>query len=400
MLFMMVYASRETNNANPGTQQSIRHNQTRWLAPKIASKAYLVNIASILRKMNTEQIKTLNGQSYPHAYGYQKPQYSQIRTVIAFDGGNRFIKWIDPENRVRIVPSCVKEVTEYQWKRLRPDDQTVLIEVEGKRYVIGKLAQELGGEPTFQKDKCELAQILALVAIEPNPGDNFVHISKFAIALPDSFKEDDVAAVKRLENYPDVKEFKRNGKEVLYTIYEVQPVDETLPAFLYAKNQGFFSFPEHKNAVWDIGGGTSIARIYLSNGTLVQDGEVILPGTKSLAQQVAVEMKEAFSLDFSPALADIMDAISKGDCLYGTDRLNFSEIYQRACAAWVESARAEIRSKWAAHLPQLGEVLIVGGSAGLTVPICEASGDRFKIAPEPQLFNIIAMANLGGQQNG
>jgi hypothetical protein len=315
---------------------------------------------------------------------------------VAFDGGNRFIKWVDPANQVRIIPSCIKEVTEYQWKRLRPDDSTVLIEVDGKRYVIGKLAQDLGGEPTFQKNKCELAEILALVAIEPNPGDNFVHISKFAIALPDSFKEADVEAVKRLQNYPLTKEFKRNGKEILYTVYEVEPLDETLPAFFYAQSQGFFSFPEHKNAVWDIGGGTSIARIYLPNGTLVQDGEIILPGTKLLAQQVAVEMKEAFGLDYSPALPDIMDAIASCDCIYGTDRLDFSEIYQRVCANWVESARAEIRSKWVQHLPQLGEVLVVGGSADLAAPICEASGDRFKIAPKPQFFNIVAMAHYSG----
>jgi hypothetical protein len=65
----------------------------------------------------------------------------------------------------------------------------------------------------------------------------------------------------------------------------VEPLDETLPAFLYAQSQGFFSFPDVKNAIWDIGGGTSIARIYLPNGTLIHDAEVILPGTKALAQQ-------------------------------------------------------------------------------------------------------------------
>jgi hypothetical protein len=55
----------------------------------------------------------------------------------------------------------------------------------------------LGGEPTFQKDKCELTEILALVAIEPNPGLSNVHIAKLAIALPNSLNDDDAAAVKR-----------------------------------------------------------------------------------------------------------------------------------------------------------------------------------------------------------
>jgi hypothetical protein len=203
-----------------------------------------------------------------------------------------------------------------------------------------------------------------------------------------------VEAVKRLENYPLAKEFRRNGQHICYTIAAVEPLDETLPAFLYAQSEGSFSFPEHKNAVWDIGGGTSIARIYLPSGTLVQDAEIILPGTKELAQQVATEMQAAFNLSYSPALSDIMDAIARGDCLYGTAQLDFSAIYQNVCAKWVESARAEIRSKWAKHLPNLGEVLIVGGSANLAAPICQASGDRFRIACEPQLFNIVAMAHI------
>jgi hypothetical protein len=350
--------------------------------------------------MKTEQSETLSGYSHPLDYGYMYPQNSPIRPCVVFDGGNRFIKWLNAENQVKIIPSCIKEVSEYQWKRLRPDPETVLLEVDGKRYAIGRLAQDLGGEPTFQKDKCELAEILALVAIEPNPGFSNVHIAKLAIALPNSLNDDDVAAVKRLENYPLTKEFKRNGQHICYTVANVEPLDETLPAFNYAKSQGFFSFPEHKNAIWDVGGGTSIARIYLPNGTLIHDAEVILPGTKALAQQVAVEMKEVFNLDFSPNLADIMDAIQKGDCIYGTDRLDFSGIYQNACEKWVESARDEIRSKWVNHLPQLGEVLVVGGSANLATPICFASGDRFKIAPDPQLFNIVAMAHLAGGSNG
>jgi hypothetical protein len=348
--------------------------------------------------MKTEQLETLSGYTNPSTHVQSYPQNSQVRTWVVFDGGNRFIKWIDPENQLRMIPSCIKEVSEYQWRRLKPDPQTVLIEVDGKRYVIGKLAQDLGGEPTFQKDKCELAEILALVAIEPNPGSNYVHITKFSIALPNSFNEANMEAVKRLENHPLTKEFYRNGEHTCYTIAEVEALDETYPAFLYAQSQEFFGFPSHKNAVWDIGGGTSIARIYLPNGTLVQDAEVILPGTKELAQKVATEMQAAFGMDYSPSLADIMDAIARGDCLYGTDRLDFSVIYSRVCAEWVESARSEIRSKWAKHLPNLGEVLVVGGSADLAAPICEASGDRFKIAPEPQLFNIVAMAHIAKEE--
>ncbi len=75
-----------------------------------------------------------------------------------------------------MIPSCIKEVSETQWKRIKPDPQTVLIEVDGKRYIIGKQAQELDGEPIFQRNKCELAQIIALVAIEHNTDLFYVKI--------------------------------------------------------------------------------------------------------------------------------------------------------------------------------------------------------------------------------
>jgi len=84
-----------------------------------------------------QQLETLNGQAYPSSYGYAYPQNSAIRSCVVFDGGNRFIKWIDPTNQVKIIPSCIKEVSEYQWKRLRPDPETVLLEVDGKRYAVG-----------------------------------------------------------------------------------------------------------------------------------------------------------------------------------------------------------------------------------------------------------------------
>ncbi|WP_196517093.1 ParM/StbA family protein [Nostoc sp. WHI] len=315
--------------------------------------------------MNTNAyIQPQNGHHGNKAVNPQYPQTGQTRARIVFDGGNRFIKWLDADNKLRCIPSCVKELSEYQWKRLKYDSHSVFIEVDGRRFVIGKLAQELGGEPTFQKDKCELAEILVLVAIKPSPGFNHIRVEKLCIALPNSLNDDDVASVQRIANYP-LREFIRNGQEITYTVLHVEPIDETYPAFLYAQKQGFYQFPEAKNAVWDIGGGTSIARLYTQNGTLIHDAEVILPGTKQLAQQIATELKEAHNLAYSPELPEIMDAIERRDYLYGIDCLDFWEIYDRSASHWVEAARSGIRSKWASYMSQLGHVLVVGGSAEL-----------------------------------
>ncbi|MEH2400205.1 ParM/StbA family protein [Nostoc sp.] len=346
--------------------------------------------------MNTSaHMQPQNGYQGNKVIDLQYPQAGQTRPRIVFDGGNRFIKWLDEANKLRCIPSCVKELTEYQWKRLKYDPQSVFIEIDGRRFVIGKLAQELGGEPTFQKSKCELAEILVLVAIKPNPSfNNYVRVERLAIALPNSLNDDDVAAVRRIANHPLTREFVRNGHEITYTVCHVEPIDETYPAFLYAQKQGFYQFPTAKNAVWDIGGGTSIARIYTPNGTLIHDAEVILPGTKQLAQQIASELKEVYNLDYSPGLPEIMDAIERRDYLYGIDSLDFWEIYDRSTSSWVEAARSEIRSKWTSHMPQLGHVLVIGGSAELARPICEATGDRFFIPEQPQFFNLIAMAHM------
>ncbi|AFY43651.1 ParM/StbA family protein [Nostoc sp. PCC 7107] len=337
---------------------------------------------------------TLNAHIQPYNGFTSYPQNGHTRARVVFDGGNRFIKWLDTDNNVKYIPSCIKEVSEYQWKRLKPDTQSVLIEVDGKRYVIGRLAQQLNGEPTFQKDKCELAEILVLAAIQPSRGFDHVRIERLAIALPNSLNSNDVAAVQRIANHPLTREFIRDDRTITYTVGTVEPIDETYPAFLYAQKQGFYQFPEAQNAVWDIGGGTSIARIYTPNGTLLHDAEVILPGTKQLAQEIASELKESHNLDYSPSLTLIMDAIERRDYVYGTDQLDFWEIYDRQTSAWIETARAAIRSKWVNYLPELGHVLVVGGSAELARPICELTSDRFFIPDQPQFFNLIAMAHM------
>ena len=78
---------------------------------------------------------------------------------------------------------------------------------------LGGQAQELDGEPVFQHNKCELAEIIALVGIEPNPGLDYVHIAKFAIALPSDTNDSDVEALRRLENYPNARRIYPAGRD-------------------------------------------------------------------------------------------------------------------------------------------------------------------------------------------
>ncbi len=85
-------------------------------------------------------------------YGFSHPPNVHIRKRVPLDGGNRFIKYFDALNRVRILPSVVKELED--WEDAEPDEKSVVIAVDGQRYVIGQLAAELGGKPVFESDKC------------------------------------------------------------------------------------------------------------------------------------------------------------------------------------------------------------------------------------------------------
>ncbi|MBW4456591.1 MAG: hypothetical protein KME55_30080 [Nostoc indistinguendum CM1-VF10] len=69
--------------------------------------------------MNYAYTQPVYGSSYPPSNGKVNPQHGQIRPRVVFDGGNCFVKWIDPNNVVQCLLSVVKEVSEYQWKRLK-----------------------------------------------------------------------------------------------------------------------------------------------------------------------------------------------------------------------------------------------------------------------------------------
>ena len=161
--------------------------------------------------------------------GFGNPPNIHIRKRVPLDGGNRFIKYFDALGRVKILPSVVKELE--SWEDAERDEKSVVIAVDGRRYVIGQLAADLGGKPVFEGDKCELAWLLALAAIEPNPGQNQVLIEIIPVALPDSRNKQAIAAIKKVEG---VKDFTRNGVDIVATVRQVKPCDETRPAYKFA----------------------------------------------------------------------------------------------------------------------------------------------------------------------
>lgn len=104
--------------------------------------------------MQTEYRQTTLGSMQPHR--------AVSRPVWAVDPGNRFIQWIDGQT-VRSIPSYVKELAD--WEEGGTDAPSYEIGFDGKRYLVGRLAQLMGGAPAFESGKADLAHLLILPAL-------------------------------------------------------------------------------------------------------------------------------------------------------------------------------------------------------------------------------------------
>ncbi|MBD2055302.1 ParM/StbA family protein [Oculatella sp. FACHB-28] len=313
-----------------------------------------------------------------------------IRPLVCFDGGNRTLQWLDPCGRIRSIPAFIKHF-DPSWQDMQPDDQSVVIEFEGEHFVLGAVARDNAGIPVVQDDKCQLARKLVLAALEPNLGQNTLRVERLGIALPTSRSE---LAVKQVKAIEGIHEFTRNGESVIATVRKVEPIDETLAAYRWASLHRLYSSRQNINGVLDLGGGTGIGRLYSVSGSLMRDADLILPGTKELAIKISVRLNA--QIGASAPLAAIMDGIERGDYELGTSGINFRGAFENARAEWLDEIRGEVKTRWGRWLSsgELGEVLIIGGSAPIAEPLQIATKGRFKIAPDPQFISILGMTRL------
>ena len=321
---------------------------------------------------------------------HTEPGIAFKRPIAALDAGNRSTQWIDPRGHVRTIPSFVKLLE--PWEDAEPCENSVLVELFDKhghtesRFIIGSEAQILKGKPAFEFDKIDLAKYLMFAALEPNIGQSTLIIECLRVALPDSRHRENV---KRLGELANTYEFTRNGERVYSTVRNVQPVDETKPAYVFARANGLFKSPKSVNGVLDLGGGTAIGRLYTPSGSAIRGADVNVPGTFELASRInaALMPTTGQTQDFSL----IMDAISDGSLTIGTTGISFAHCFEKCRDSWLEDIRAKLRVTWGKHFAEIGEVLIIGGSAPLAKPIEEATKGRFRVCPDPQTISIRGM---------
>ena len=316
----------------------------------------------------------------PATYGEIQPHRAVVRPVLAVDPGNRFTKWIACQT-VYSIPSYVKELSD--WEEGGNDAQSFEIGYSGRRYLVGRLAQLMGGAPAFESGKADLAHLLILPALA---SDSPQRIERLVIPTPDSRNKQTIAKLKELET---TIEFSVNGHECLSTIRSVVAVDECRGAYDLAQGRSMWRYPQNPNGILDIGGGTAIARLFAPGGALLRDADIVLPGTSHLAQRLAAAILPKVGNTADAGM--IMDSIATGDYRYGNTEIDFSRELVAVRDGWVSDIRAKLKANWAPYLPSLGELLIIGGSANLLEPMCSVSKGRFKVAPKPQFFNLYGL---------
>ncbi|MEG4521032.1 MULTISPECIES: ParM/StbA family protein [unclassified Microcoleus] len=310
-----------------------------------------------------------------------QPHRAAVRSVLAVDPGNRFTKWIN-QGQLHSIPSYVKPLED--WEEAGTDAQSYEIGFNGKRYLVGRLAQMMGGAPAFEAGKADLAHLLILPALV---SDSPQRIERLVIPTPDSRNQQTIAKLKELET---TIEFSINGHDCLTTVRQVVAVDECRGAYDLALGRSMWRYPQNPNGILDIGGGTAIARLFAPGGGLLRDADIVLPGTSYVAQRLAAAILPRLGSTADAGM--LMDAIASGHLVYGSTDIDFSREFVAVRDAWTADIRAKLKANWAKYLPSLGELVIIGGSASLLQPMCEASKGRFKVAPKPQFFNLYGLS--------
>ncbi len=114
-----------------------------------------------------------------------------------------------------------------------------------------------------------------------------------------------------------------------------------------------------------------------------------VPGTYDLARRINAALMP--SAGQTQDLSLIMDGVKNGTLAIANSGISFAHLFEKCRDAWLEEIRAKLRVTWGHKFSEIGEVLIIGGSAPLAAPIEESTKGRFRVAPMPQEISIKGM---------
>lgn len=280
---------------------------------------------------------------------------TKIYPRYAVDIGNRHLKFMPMNGTPQIIPSVILEIDEFQ--EIQGDAHSIVLEQHGQSYVIGAIAAALKGTAVYSDDKIKLAPNLVLAALDPGEASTLL-IETLVLTVPDSRRAQSLKTALMGE-----KSYKRQGQPLTIQINTVEVWDESYPAWRYAVKHGLLPYPSHLTGILNLGGGTGIGRIFTPEGVLDRSSELVLPGTMQLASYIGAALQPR--LDFSPNLSLIMDAIAQGSFLYGNTGISFFGLFEKYRDRWLTEIRQQLKAKWARQSTDIGQILVIGGSASL-----------------------------------
>lgn len=326
-----------------------------------------------------------------HLQTEQQTQKSGVQ--VAVDVGNRLIKYCTGEGIVKVFSSWHKDLE--KWDTPKPDENSAIITylrgdnsaLVDNSWAVGTVAQDLGGMPTYESEKAFLAPKLVLAMIDPQPGVSHLTVNRLVCSLPNDLQIDKVEVL--IQGLIGNHHIIRNNQSLNIEVREVEVQPETLGAYKYALANRLFNYAR-VNGILDLGGKTGIGQLYTKNGTLIRESRVIVEGTYKLAQMIA-RHPALIAQDMTPSLSLIMDGIADGSLIYGTTGISFADRFPTYVSQWLSGIRNKLKISWASWLPELGEVLIIGGSAHLATSLQEQTEGRFKIADQPDISGVLGM---------
>ncbi|MBD1841831.1 hypothetical protein H6F89_00070 [Cyanobacteria bacterium FACHB-63] len=313
--------------------------------------------------------------------------YQAIREKIYVNPGNRFTEFLNPQGQITRLASVVRDFDLEFEDCPQSSETTVVIERDKRIYAVGALAKTLKGKAAFDKGKLQMMADLVFAALEPNPGSNILRVENLLVAVPDVRNDEAIRAVKSLEGTFD---YKRNGRELIVTIAKATAVEEAAAAYKYGIKHGLYQWTGAINGVIDFGGGTSSGRLFAPEGTAVREASITLPGTNALGHSIQARLLKATGQ--SVDVGAILDGIENQSYTTGHNGVSFAAYFDSCVSEWLDNIRSMARGQWQSYLSDLGEVLLVGGSAPLAGAIEQSTGGRFKIAPAPQDITVLGMS--------
>jgi hypothetical protein len=311
---------------------------------------------------------------------------SAVRDEILVNPGNRYLEYISADGQMVRMPNVIRDF-DTSWEDVpQPSSDTIIVERDGRIYAIGTVAKTLKGKAAFDKGKLSMMFDSVFAALEPSYGQSILRVENLKIAVPDTRNAEAIAESKKLQG---TFEYTRNGQDLIATIAKVTLIEEATAAYNYGIQNGLYQWTDAINGVIDFGGGTSSGRLYTADGLMLREASITLPGTNALAQTIQARLLKETGT--SADLSAVMDGIESGSYQIGRNGATFVTHFASARDSWLDDIRSKASAQWTSYLNDLGEVLLVGGSASLASELEQRTEGRFKVAANPQDITILGM---------